>query len=345
MLVDDEEIVHLELNRSVDWNSLGFSISIEANNGLEAITKLDQNPIDLVITDIKMPKVDGIELLKHLKENKLCSYIIFLSGYSDFKFAQQGLVLGAFDYILKPVEPSVLKNVLNRVKKQLDEKKAVDHNAFYYSDDKEANLKSYVALGDKKALSAAEELYDEIHLVLKDELYKTGLILNRIIVSIINDLTSNNTLLKKIMKENHMTGKELIDTDCLNDMRVCFVEKINEILIIVNAFNLNQKNNIINKVCEYVLKNIDSNLTLKSIAEQFYISKNYLSFLFKQETGENFLDYLTKVKMERAKVLLKEDNCKAYEASSLLGYSEATYFSKLFKKHTGFTPSEYKRNL
>ncbi len=84
MLVDDEEIVRIELKRLLDWEALGFEITIEARNGFDAISKLGQDTVDLVITDIKMPKIDGIELLRHLKENRLCSCIVFLSRLQRF---------------------------------------------------------------------------------------------------------------------------------------------------------------------------------------------------------------------------------------------------------------------
>lgn len=347
MLVDDEEIVRIELKRLIDWNALGFDIKIEAKNGADAIMKLNDISIDLVITDIKMPKIDGIELLRHIKENKLCSCIIFLSGYSDFKFAQQGLILGAFDYILKPVDPEVLDNVLKRAKASLDENKPYNTNDvnFYYLNEKEILLKSYVFNGDEKSSITANELFNEIHLILKEDTNKIGLILNHMLENMIEELSGKKIILKNIINNNDLTNIELFNILDLEEMRNSFIIKISEIVELVNSLKLNHKNNVINKVCEYVIDNIESDLTLKLISDKFYISKNYLSFLFKQETGENFLDYLTKVKMERAKFLLKEKNYKAYEVSSILGYSEATYFSKLFKKHTGYTPTEFRKNI
>lgn len=347
MLVDDEEIVRIELRRLIDWNSLGFEIIIEAKNGSDAINILNENKVDIVITDIKMPKIDGVELLRHLKENKLCSCIIFLSGYSDFKFAQQGLILGAFDYLLKPVDPLVLDNVLSRAKTFLEENKPDKNNDlnFYYLNEKELQLKSYVFKGDEKATSAANELFSEIQHILIEDTKKIGLILNHMLENIIKDLSEKNIVLKNIVNHKSLTNSKLFNTNSMDEMRSAFVLKITEIVAMVNNLKLNQKNNIIMKVCEYVIENIDYDLTLKSISDKFFISKNYLSFLFKQETGENFLDYLTKVKMERAKFLLKEGNYKAYEVSNILGYSEATYFSKLFKKHTGFTPTEFRKNI
>lgn len=346
MLVDDEEIVRIELRRLIDWNALGFNIIIEAKNGSDAILRLDRKSVDLVITDIKMPKVDGVELLRHLKENNLCSCVIFLSGYRDFKFAQQGLILGAFDYILKPVDPEILDSVLKRVKIHFEEVNQANNDVnFYYLNEKEILLNTFISQCDEKAFVIADELFNEIHNILKEDLNRIALILNHMIENIVKDLSEKNIVLKSIIDYEAITKTELLNIYNLDEMKSSFMSKIFEIVSIVNKLKLNQKNNIINKVCEYVIQNIDRELTLKTISDKFFISKNYLSFLFKQETGENFLDYLTKIKMERAKFLLKEANYKAYEVSNILGYSETTYFSRLFKKHTGFTPTEYRKHV
>jgi len=106
-----------------------------------------------------------------------------------------------------------------------------------------------------------------------------------------------------------------------------------------------QNNTLIKDACEYVLNNIDQEITLARMADHLNISKNYFCSLFKQETGINFLEYVTKVKMEWAKLLLKEGTYKTYKVSEMLGYREASYFSRLFRKYTGFSPAEYKKQM
>ena len=98
-------------------------------------------------------------------------------------------------------------------------------------------------------------------------------------------------------------------------------------------------------MCEYIILNFNLDITLKTISKQFYISPNYFSYLFKEQTGENFHDYLLKVKIEKAKILLTETNYKAYEVSHIIGYSEPAYFSKLFRKYTGNNPTEYRKTM
>ncbi|UUZ92976.1 AraC family transcriptional regulator [Paenibacillus sp. P25] len=84
------------------------------------------------------------------------------------------------------------------------------------------------------------------------------------------------------------------------------------------------------------------NLTVSDIAESVYLSSTYVSLLFKQETGETVYEYLTKVRIERAKELLRDARIKFYEICDAVGYSDPSHFSKIFKKYTGLTPSAYR---
>lgn len=94
-----------------------------------------------------------------------------------------------------------------------------------------------------------------------------------------------------------------------------------------------------------ITNKLDQDLTLEAIANRYYINPNYFSKIFKQETGENFVDYKIRMKMEYAKVLLKKSELKIFEISERVGYDDQRYFSRIFKKYTGMTPNEYKENL
>lgn len=113
MVIDDEPIIRTGLRHVVDWESLGFQI-VASKNGIEALNKLENEAIDLIITDIKMPQMDGIELLKALREKDNPVKVILLSGYAEFAYAQKGLSLGAMDYLLKPMDPVNIEEVLKK---------------------------------------------------------------------------------------------------------------------------------------------------------------------------------------------------------------------------------------
>jgi len=93
-----------------------------------------------------------------------------------------------------------------------------------------------------------------------------------------------------------------------------------------------------------VLENVDNDVSIEGISRAIFMNRKYISEVFRQKTGELLIDYITRVKMARAARLLCESSRKTYEIALQLGYKDTEYFSKLFKKHMGITPSEY-RNL
>lgn len=126
LIAEDDEAVRYVYSRMKIWNECGFQIKKQVSDGREAIDAVETEIFDLILTDIRMPWIDGIELLKKVRESGRDIEVIFVSTYSDFEYARQGLILGAFDYILKPVKSDKLSKVLERAKKKLDEKKYAD---------------------------------------------------------------------------------------------------------------------------------------------------------------------------------------------------------------------------
>ena len=121
LLVEDDSAMRFIYSKMKVWTECGFQIAAEATNGKNALEILGQESFDLIFTDIRMPFIDGIELLRKVKELGIDSSVVFASSYDEFEYARQGLILGAFDYILKPVKEEQLRNVLNRVKGHLQE--------------------------------------------------------------------------------------------------------------------------------------------------------------------------------------------------------------------------------
>lgn len=101
---------------------------------------------------------------------------------------------------------------------------------------------------------------------------------------------------------------------------------------------------VIREIQLFIRQHYADNISLNSLAEQFFLHPNYLSRLFKEKTGQNFIDYLTGVRMEKVKELLKNSNRKIVEICDLAGYDNPRYFSRVFKQYTGMTPSEYREN-
>ena len=127
LLVDDEPFILQGLKLLVDWEKEGFRVAGTAANGMEALAFLKKEKVDLVIADIKMPQMTGLELLEHIRKEKISdAYFVILSGYAEFSFAQQAMQNDCTDYLLKPVDSEILCKVLNKVL-ALHNREELDH--------------------------------------------------------------------------------------------------------------------------------------------------------------------------------------------------------------------------
>ena len=114
MIVDDEEEVRKAIVKKMDWESLGFEVAADAENGIEALEKAETLDLDVILTDIKMPFMDGLELGRVLQEKHSPIKLILFSGFDEFEYAKEAIRLNVIEYVLKPVNAEELAQVLAR---------------------------------------------------------------------------------------------------------------------------------------------------------------------------------------------------------------------------------------
>ncbi len=124
LLVDDEILIRERIAKKVPWEELGYSFVSSCSNGKEAVEILEKESIDLVLTDVRMPYMDGIELARYIYENHSQIQVVIISGYDDFSYAKQAITYKVLSYILKPVTAKNLIEELKNIKKTLEEKQA-----------------------------------------------------------------------------------------------------------------------------------------------------------------------------------------------------------------------------
>lgn len=126
LVVDDEHFVRKGIVLETDWSALGCGVVAEAENGYEALEAVRRYRPDLIISDIRMPKLDGIQMLKTLREEGNPVRVIFLTAYSEFEYAREALKLFAFDYLLKPFEDGELEAAVMRAREQIEAERGED---------------------------------------------------------------------------------------------------------------------------------------------------------------------------------------------------------------------------
>ena len=149
LIVDDEPVVREGLAYIIDWQAAGFEIIGSASNGLEGLEKIKEFLPDVVLTDVKMPEMDGIEMVRFACENGLRREFIILSGYSDFSYAKEAISLGVSDYLLKPVDEQELLEALERISQQIVLKKKQTVNLTLYQNYVDASRVRNFILNDQ----------------------------------------------------------------------------------------------------------------------------------------------------------------------------------------------------
>ncbi len=354
LIADDLEILRYDLKRMKAWDEIeGFIIAGEAENGLDALKKLRATPYDLLITDIKMPVMDGMELLKAVFQEKLCPCVVLLSDYTEFTYAREGLLHGAFDYLGKPVENKDISELLSRVKLFLDQKKenedrikqweGLAEEAFFpsYNVDQVASL---LVKAQDEALTAMKSLLETVGAAMNYDSNKVIIILENVTEQIFSKVNEKNEWIRFYTDVEYIKWPSFSKCQVWDDIYKTALNGCSRILVFLKKFILwKEVDTFIKSACLEVLYNIENNISVQTVAEKLFISKAYLSEKFKQTAGSSLAEYISNVKMERAKYLLMNGSLKNYEIADVLGFKDHEYFSIVFKKYTGFSPAMFKK--
>ena len=162
--------------------------------------------------------------------------------------------------------------------------------------------------------------------------------INNIRISIKNLETAD----KEVNKDISSLYKMIESATNIKELHELLEEVAGSIVNRINKYNKKSINQILQNAMKYICDNYAMSITLNELAEHTYVSTYYLSRMFKKELGKNFVEYLSEVRIEKAKELLKDNKYKTYEVAELVGIQDPHYFSKIFKKYMNMTPTEYK---
>lgn len=239
LIADDEDVIRNGISKYILLHTDRFEKIYLAGNGQEAIDLILRYKPDILLLDVQMPLKNGIDVMREVKKAGIETTTIILSGYDEFKYAQQALKYGAKEYLLKPSRSSDILEALNKV---------------------------------------------------ADELFGT-------------------------LKPNQLKNE---DAD-------------------------NANNALVNDALEFMKEHYYEDITLTQAADQVGISAGYLSTLFTQNLKCGFIDYLNEIRIEHACTYLQQNYFKTYEIAYKVGFHDEKYFSRVFKKIKGASPSEYKK--
>jgi|GEM_PF-1219086 len=523
LIVDDEKFVRKSIINQIEWEQRGLVLVGEADNGEAALSLVSLVKPDIILVDIKMPIMNGIELIRNVKKEYPNIYFIILSGYDDFEYTKEAIKLGITNYIKKPIDENELNETLGLIvnlishqkeneeqirdfSRQIKKSKAIvyekylnnllyrQYNLFLeegveFAYENFGLLLAYVreesGLGNlpdqlvetiQKSIShilktmpySRIDAYvfpnplcpNEIRILLNgDNLYRDNLsehsysiagklhtllkkeicsskplsisisvgntcnqiqylpqiyqqcvdLLKRKILpgqspvlhgedTTVNDFVfsefvyhSINMLIGFIEKRDLQNINRTLDKifDARNEKKytVALLDSIvleihnaikravvkldmqipgfsvndlfqpdyllkfndlselkNDITLLMNKFfgmSHMEEGTLINRIQQYMMEHYAEDLSLSKIAQEHYLNPSYLSQLFKNKTGKNISRFLEEIRVEKAKELLSNLSVSVVDVAFLVGYNDARYFSKVFKKNTGMQPSVY----
>lgn len=359
MLVDDMDIGLRQLKRLKLWNGeTDFCIAAEAKNGQEALDILQKDRIDLIITDIKMPKIDGIELLKEVTEKSLCPCVVLLSDYEDFSYAKRGIRYGAFDYLSKPVKYEDIVKLLGRVGQFLRKKKYESELVKNLEVRLEEKMEDHFPTAEMDLLIEAflkkqpdtpvitDRLAEAILVISDKDLLKAGMSFKKAVSELFQRISEQYGWLDMFIDTSILKSIDFSGFNSADEAAAAFGQSVRTLFESITGLEYGcDPEQMENRISRCVLMSVDQYITIEGIARSMYMNRKYLSEAFRQKTGELLIEYITKVKMKRAARLLGLGGRKTYEIALLLGFRDAEYFSRLFKKHMGVSPSEYRSNM
>lgn len=259
VIIEDSEWTRRGLVTMVPWEEQGFSIAGEASDGQQGLELIQRVRPNLALVDIKMPVMDGLAMIAKLKESgHQGTEIIIISSYGDFTFAREAILLGARDYLLKPIVPSEMLSMLSRMRLLIESRSSPSG--------------SLGRIGEREG--------------------------------------------------------------CSPELRA-FLDRVQAAQ--------DQQDPIVNAIIHRMEARFNTDIALADLVDELGMSESTLARRLKRVTGHTFVELLILVRTAKALELLADPSHRVSEVASRVGIGDSRYFSELFKRSTGQTPSEFRK--
>ncbi|MCR5656276.1 MAG: response regulator [Butyrivibrio sp.] len=356
MLVDDEPFILEGMTVLIDWESYGCTIETKASNGEEALEYLRQGDYDLVITDIKMPVMTGIELLQNVREEGISSaYFVILSGYNDFQYAQSAIKYEALDYLLKPVSAKGLIDAIEKVKSKkrivqggytptLDSYDKAECATVLFKAELDSLISGIEHNNSEEINRSVDELFrkvDEDGVALSERainVNKNYVVFRLLHLAVELDESINQEVVMMYISDNILTNGTKMGT--MLHLKQ-FAHEYAEYLVSLRS---SVSKGVLRDIEKELNEKYAQNITLKDFAAKYYINSSYLGQLFRKQYGMSFREYLNSVRINKAASMLLKSGEKIGLIAENVGYHDTDYFINKFIAIKGCTPSKYRKN-
>ena len=331
LIVDDEQIIREGIERMIDWTSLHIEVTSSCSNAIAALDSMMDDMPDILLADVRMPGMDGLELAERAMSMHPQLQTIILSGYDTFGYAQQALKSGVMEYLLKPCSKDELEHALERACRVVDKQRK--HVLHLYGE-RQARIRTLVKMFNELRESDVEPAQMEKQV---REIAKTAeepSLLQEALISVVTSCLGNGQAewgLSVIMGAFREQGSL-------------------EQLITKSLIRLKGEGGAIHGFVQQMTAYVDSHYAEEALSLQFladnvvFMNADYIGREFTRAMGRKFSSYLLEVRMERAKMLMTADaTLHSYAIAERIGLGKNPhYFSQVFRKYAGVTPKEYR---
>lgn len=331
LIVEDDHIILDDLLTLINWEAEGFLVVATAINGKLGWDAYCKHHPQLIITDIQMPVMGGLAMMRQLRQEDGAVSFLILSAYGEFEYAKEAVRLGTDSYLLKTeLSPKLLRETLASIREKITSRQAMHklttrHQLF-------ALISASIEPKDQ-SLAPPQEVSKALSAYLR----------------INTDREDCRTQLQNIVRECYsILGIYERYTPCPSAepeaMEAWLMHEYDRLCDLNEYLYVKAYSPVIINAWEYIRSNYGSSqLQISEVAEHVGLSSSRLSVLFKLEVGKTVNEYITEVRINEAKRLLRTGRHKVYEVSELVGYKTSQYFSQVFYQNTGEYPTAYLR--
>lgn len=371
LFAEDELLVRLGLQNSIPWSKYEMEVAALADNGMEAYRLFEEIHPDILITDLRMEGMDGLELVKRVREiDKECA-IVVISCLNDFETLRKLIPYNINAYVLKAsISIDEVCNVLEQTKEYLisigrtakkvipDLEKTEDIISKYLLGDTVISLEDDFEIFEHLLMfSLEEENKDKINKLAMDFIYE--LVNRQIPGEMLVPLkdkefcvfyrSTEKKMDERIKRINNSIGDFLGVRFKITHSSRRKAENLKDWFdrAYVQQYEINIDENsgkaLIQKSIEYMQEHFRESLTLTDISRTIGLSVSYFSYLFKQETGKNYIEYLNEIRLLATMKDLMNTDEKVVVVAQKNGFQNLEYFSRYFKKQTGESPARWRK--
>ncbi|MBQ8233252.1 MAG: response regulator [Lachnospiraceae bacterium] len=348
IIADDEALIRAGLFYCNDWNAMGFEVSAMLEDGNDVLEYLEKGRADVLLTDIRMYKVSGLEVANIIKEKYPWMKVVLLSGYKEFEYAREAMHCGVYEYLLKPVDYEQLTKLFEKIKEELDAVQHEEQLLHSIGEEEYGQILELTRLVAGAVFGEGEETwlaYAKFKPMIQNMPNKVrGIVIKRLL-----DLLQSKLYLKDetLAAEFEQQLKQLEFTaeaeDSSGTQLTDFLSRLNDELVTRRLIGTRSKgvDESISVACSWIRNHLGEDFTLQDVADFVHISPRHFRRRFESEMEEAFSDYVLRLRMEAAMKLLEEGNLVPEDIGPMVGYQSEKYFHRLFKKYVGCTAREY----